>query len=101
MFYTDFLGMQLSMDMGWILTFSSPDNPTAQVTVIREEASSALQPDLTVEVADVDEIYTRAVELGLQIVYPLTGEPWGVRRFFVVDPNGKIINIMSHPQEKG
>jgi hypothetical protein len=29
-------------------------------------------------------------------VYPLTNEPWGVRRFFVTDPNGIVINVMSH-----
>jgi len=29
-------------------------------------------------------------------VYPLTDEPWGVRRFFVRDPNGVVLNVMSH-----
>jgi len=48
------------------------------------------------EVTDVDEAYARAVEQGIEIVYPLTDEPWGVRRFFAVDPNGAIINIVSH-----
>jgi len=41
-------------------------------------------------------LHKRAVEAGLEIVYPLTDEPWGVRRFFVVDPNGTILNIPSH-----
>jgi hypothetical protein len=26
----------------------------------------------------------------------LTDEPWGVRRFFVRDPNGVIVNVMEH-----
>jgi hypothetical protein len=30
-------------------------------------------------------------------VHPLTDEPWGVRRFFVRDPSGKVLNILSHP----
>jgi hypothetical protein len=29
-------------------------------------------------------------------VYPLTNEPWGVRRFFVKDPSGTIVNVLSH-----
>jgi hypothetical protein len=29
-------------------------------------------------------------------VHPLTDEPWGVRRFFVREPNGKVLNILSH-----
>lgn len=33
---------------------------------------------------------------GLRIVYPLTDEPWGVRRFFVEDPDGRIINVLAH-----
>jgi uncharacterized glyoxalase superfamily protein PhnB len=40
------------------------------------------------------------VALGLQIVYPLTTESWGVRRFHVVDPNGVMINIMSHQSDQ-
>jgi len=25
-------------------------------------------------------------------VYPLTDEPWGVRRFFVRDPDGEVLD---------
>jgi uncharacterized glyoxalase superfamily protein PhnB len=46
----------------------------------------------------VDAVHAKAVELDLPIVYPLTNEPWGVRRFFVKDPNGLIINVLSHHQ---
>lgn len=94
-FYVDFLGMDLAMDVGFVMTFVSPSNPTAQISVVRDEGS-ALLPHLSVEVADVDHVHKRAIERGLEIVYPLTDEPWGVRRFFVVDPNGTIINVMSH-----
>ena len=27
------------------------------------------------------------------MVYPLTDEPWGVRRFFVRAPGGHVINV--------
>jgi len=47
-------------------------------------------------VEDVDQVHKRAIERGLEIVYPLTDEPWGVQRFFVVDPNGTILNVLSH-----
>ena len=33
---------------------------------------------------------------GVELVYPLTEEPWGVRRFFVKDPNGVVLNVASH-----
>src|SRR4051812_27129132 len=95
-FYVDFLGFQLAMDMGFVLTFVSPSNPTAQISVVQDTGGSTQLPDVSVEVVDVDAMHKRAVERGLEIVYPLTDEPWGVRRFFVVDPNGTILNVLSH-----
>lgn len=97
-FYTEFLGLEVAMDMGWIVTLVSPTNATAQVSLLRAPASAAPRShlSLTVEVADVDAVHAQAVARGLQIVYPLTTEPWGVRRFHVTDPNGVIINVMNH-----
>lgn len=31
-----------------------------------------------------------------EIVYPLTTEPWGLRRFFVRAPDGNVLNIVHH-----
>jgi catechol 2,3-dioxygenase-like lactoylglutathione lyase family enzyme len=97
-FYTGFLGFDIAMDMGWIVTFVSPTNPTAQVNVFQANRLPAghQSANVTVEVADVDAVHERALSRGLQLVYPLTDEPWGVRRFFVRDPNGIVLNVMSH-----
>jgi catechol 2,3-dioxygenase-like lactoylglutathione lyase family enzyme len=95
-FYAGFLGFQIGMDMGWVITFVSRSNPTAQVTVMRGEESAALRPQMSIEVDDVDRAHAIAIERNLRIVYPLSDEPWGVRRFFVADPNGVIVNILSH-----
>jgi uncharacterized glyoxalase superfamily protein PhnB len=97
-FYVDFLGLKVAMDLGWVVTFVSPSNPTAQLSVMREDNPSALVPNISVEVEDVDAVHSRAVERGFQIAYPLTDEPWGIRRFFVVDPNGVVLNVSSHVQ---
>ena len=95
-FYVDVLGLEVAMDMGFIVTLVSPTNPTAQVSLIRDDGSTAILPQMSVEVTDVDDVHARAVSRGFKIVYPLTDEPWGVRRFFVTDPNGTIINVMCH-----
>lgn len=97
-FYTDFLGFQVAMDMGWIVTLASPSNPTAQISLLQTPASAPPQQQmsLSIEVEDVDAVHAKAVASGIQIVYPLTTEPWGVRRFHVTDPNGVVINVMSH-----
>ena len=94
-FYTDLLGLTVGMDMGFVVTLVSPINPTAQVTLIRDDAAST-QPNMSIEVTDVDEVHARAVAQGRNIVYPLTDEPWGVRRFFLTDPSGIVINVLSH-----
>lgn len=84
------------MDQGWILTFAAPDNPAAQISVMRHDATAAVEPDISIEVDDVDEAHAAAQRLGCEILHPLTDEPWGVRRFFVRDPTGKVLNILSH-----
>jgi len=95
-FYTGLLGFQVAMDLDWILPLVSPTNPTAQLSVVREDATAPVVAQLTVEVADVDAVHAQAVRRGVELVYPLTEEPWGVRRFFVKDPNGVVLNMASH-----
>jgi uncharacterized glyoxalase superfamily protein PhnB len=94
-FYADFLGLHLAMNMGWIATYVSPTNPTAQVSVARGETSEPSM-SMTMEVDDVDGLHEAAVARGYRIMYPLTDEPWGVRRFAVSDPNGVVVNVMCH-----
>ena len=38
----------------------------------------------------------RPIRRGLPIEYALRDEPWGVRRFFLRDPLGRLLNILSH-----
>ena len=59
-------------------------------------ASSGDSPQLTIEVDDVDAVHEAARDQGAAIVYPLTDEEWGVRRFFVRDPDGVVVNVMTH-----
>jgi catechol 2,3-dioxygenase-like lactoylglutathione lyase family enzyme len=96
-FYGKVLGLEVIMDHGWIVTFAAPGNPAAQISVMSHDASAPLQPDASIEVDDVDAAHDAAQRLGCEIVHPLTNEAWGVRRFFVRDPNGKVLNILSHP----
>lgn len=86
------------MDMGWIVTLASPNNPTAQISLVRDEKAPPENANviLTIEVGDIDAVHTEAFSHGYQIVDPLTDEPWWVRRFHVRDPNGVVINVMGH-----
>jgi uncharacterized glyoxalase superfamily protein PhnB len=90
------LGLEPVMDLGWVVTMASPDNPTAQVILSTRDETGPVVPDLSVEVADVDAVYAAVVATGTRIVHELRDEPWGVRRFFAMDPNGKVVNVLSH-----
>jgi predicted enzyme related to lactoylglutathione lyase len=96
-FYEQVLDLDVVMDLGWILTYAARDSPTAQLSVISTDASAPVHPDVSIEVDDVDAAHAAAQELGCEIVHPLTDEPWGVRRFFVREPTGRVLNILSHP----
>lgn len=94
--FYELLGFEEMMNLGWVVTLVSPANPTAQVTLLSQDASADVNPDLSVEVEDVDAIHAAVVASGAQVVHSLRDEEWGVRRFFVRDPNGKIVNVVSH-----
>ena len=90
------LGLVEVMNLGWVITLASPTHPTAQVTLMGPDATAAIQPDVTIEVDDVDAMHAAMVEGGAKIAHPLQDESWGVRRFFVIDPNGRVINVVAH-----
>ena len=93
-FFVDLLGFEVAMDLGWGVTVASPDNPSAQVTIISNDDPAA--PGISVGVPDVDAVHARALERGVEIVYPLRDEEWGVRRFMLREPSGTIVNVVSH-----
>jgi catechol 2,3-dioxygenase-like lactoylglutathione lyase family enzyme len=95
-FYEDVLGLELVMDMGWIMTFAGTPAATGQVSIASQGGAGALVPDISVEVDYLDAVYRRARAGGHEIVYPVTDEAWGVRRFFVREPAGRIVNVLSH-----
>ena len=64
--------------------------------MIGEDASAPVAPDVSIQVDDVDAVYAEVIRRGLEVVHPLTDEPWGVRRFFVREPTGRVLNILSH-----
>ena len=100
-FYRDVLGLDTVMDLGWIVTLSSAVDANVQVNMVDQGGSGTEVPDISIEVDDVDEAYRRTRVGGFQIVYPLTDEPWGVRRFYTRDLCGKLINVMAHSRSCG
>ncbi|MEU0391724.1 VOC family protein [Streptomyces sp. NPDC006208] len=94
--FYDLLGFEEVMNHGWIVTLASPSHPAAQVSIMTGDRTAPVTPDMSVEVDDVDAAYVALRERGAEIVHPLQDEPWGVRRFFVRDPDGRVVNVLSH-----
>ena len=95
-FYEEILGLKVLMDLGWIRTYGSSAKMTIQVSVMSEGGSGTAVPEISIEVDDVEEALMRVRKAGIAIEYGPATEPWGVRRFFVRDPFGKLINILQH-----
>jgi predicted enzyme related to lactoylglutathione lyase len=91
-----FLGLtEDSMDQGWVARFSSPDSG-ACVQVVTRDATAPEDSVMTIKVDDVDTAYEEAQRRGYEIVHPITDEAWGIRRFFVRNPDGHVINVALH-----
>jgi uncharacterized glyoxalase superfamily protein PhnB len=88
--------MAIVMDHGWVVTFASDRPTTPRISVATEGGSGTPLPDLSIEVDDLDEVYRRARAAGLTVEYGPAVEPWGVRRFHVRDPFGRLVNILAH-----
>lgn len=97
-FYKDVLGLEVLMDLGWIRTYGSASKMTIQLSVMSEGGSGTAVPDMSIEVDNLEEALMRVRKAGIAIEYGPTTEPWGVRRFYVRDPFGKLINILQHEQ---
>ncbi len=100
-FYADILGLHLVMDQGWILTFAADEPVAPQISVAIQGGSGTPVPDLSIEVDNLAEVHQRVLAAGLPIEYGPASEPWGVRRFYVRDPFGRLLNILAHELVNG
>jgi catechol 2,3-dioxygenase-like lactoylglutathione lyase family enzyme len=94
-FYNGVIGLEGGDGLDWILFFGT-DKREVQLSVMGLDIAAGMHPDVSIEVDDVDAVHARASAANAEIVYPLTNEDWGLRRFFVRDPNGAVINVTQH-----
>ena len=93
--YTGMLGLVEGTFGGGYIGFGSGP---AQVLFGPPGAEPAL-PDMGVDVESreaVDAAHAEAVRAGHEVIYGPVDEPWGVRRFFVRDPQGVVISVLAH-----
>lgn len=95
-FYTDFLGLEVEeFNLGWVARFTH-ESTGANAQLLTKDAGSPVDSVISVHTPDVEAAYEEAQRRGYEIVLALKTEAWGVRRFFVRDPDGNVINILQH-----
>jgi len=99
-FYMDYLELSVEgFNLGWVAHYQSPDGG-AHVQLVTRDAKAPEDSVISVHVgSSIEEAYEEAKRRGFEIVYPLTEEQWGLRRFFVRAPDGNVINITSHSDD--
>ena len=94
-FYTQVLGLQEGTFGGGYVGFGSGQ---AQV-VFAPPGVEPVLPDMGVDVDSpdaVDAAHAETLRAGHEVIYGPVDEPWGVRRFFVRDPQGVVISVLAH-----
>jgi catechol 2,3-dioxygenase-like lactoylglutathione lyase family enzyme len=102
-FYRRWFGFEVGFEANWFvllagggerpatLAFMHTDHPSSPPTPAAFRGDGAF---ITFQVADADAEYRRLVEAGLSCDLPLTEEPWGQRRFGVIDPAGMWVDVV-------
>ena len=90
-----FVLLQTSGEQKFNVAFMDEEHPTAPPTPKVFNGSGSF---LTLEVADAKALYEDVKKRGLKITYQLKDEPWGQRRFGVLDPNGLWVDVVEQTQ---
>lgn len=99
-FYREIFELDVAMDQGWIVTLSGAQTRQGvQLSLASEGGSGTELPALSIEVDDLDTIAQRLATRGVRLDYGPVQEPWGVRRFYVRDPAGHLINVLCHARQ--
>ncbi len=84
------------MEFGWITTLVSSEKAGDQLSLVSEGGSGTAVPHLSIEIDNLDEVYQSALDMVVSVEYGPVLEPWGVRRFYLLDPNNNLFNILTH-----
>ena len=95
-FYGELFGLDLQMDLGWVRTYGSSHQMRIQISIASEGGSGTPVPDLSIEVDNLEAIIDKIEKAQIPIEYGPVNEPWGVKRIYVRDPFGKLVNVLEH-----
>lgn len=92
---TFFVLLQSGGEQKFNIAFMDEEHPTAPPT---PKAFNGNGSFLTIEVSDAQAVFDEIKKRGLTIAYELKDEPWGQRRFAVLDPNKLWVDVVQQTQ---
>ena len=102
-FYCRWLGFQVVFEADWVVVLAAGgERPITVAFMHSQHPSSPPSPAaydgegmfITLQVADARHEYERLVADGMRCELDLTDEPWGQRRFGLVDPAGIWVDVV-------
>ena len=93
-FENEFYLLMHTLDESAELSFLMANHPTQQPIYHAPYPGYGIY--LTIEVDDVDGIYKRIKNAGIELAIDMRDEPWGDRHFSILDPNGVAIDIVKY-----
>lgn len=104
-FYTGNLGFGVTFENEFYLllhtpnheaeiSFLLPNHPSQQPLFQKPFQGQGMY--VTIEVDDVDKLYSELQQKGVAIKIALRDEPWGDRHFAIEDPNGIGIDLVKY-----
>lgn len=106
-FYVRHFGFEVAFEATWFVYLAAGDGqPYAIAFMTPDHPSRPPGPEkfdgkglfLTLQVEDAAKAFERLREAGVEIAYPIADEPWGQRRFGVVDPSGLWLDVVQQTE---
>jgi hypothetical protein len=96
------LGWQKGWDWGDPPTFGAVCSGKCEIFLCQGGQGGRGQSGvwMSIWVDDVDEIHRQCLERGIEVTFPPTDEPWGVREMHVRHPDGHVFRISRGQEEE-
>lgn len=102
-FYVRHFGFEVVFESSWFVYLAAAGNPALGIAFMTPDHPS--QPPgpekfsgqgmfFTLQVADATAEFEKIRTTGASIAHPLRDEPWGQRRFGMIDPSGTWVDVV-------
>ena len=102
-FYVRHFGFEAVFESTWFIYLASKANPVLAIAFMSpDHPSSPPGPEkfngqgmfFTLQVSDASAEFQKVRQSGARISYELRDEPWGQRRFGLLDPSGTWVDVV-------